>query len=43
MVCPAFEPFLEWLYLQPDPMRLPSRVELEVPFAFYGHRRGGRP
>jgi len=37
-----FEAFLEWLYLQPDPVNLPPLVELEVPFAMAGYRRNGR-
>lgn len=41
-VCVIFEAFLEWLYLQPDPMNLPPLVELEVPFAMQGYRRNGR-
>jgi hypothetical protein len=40
-VCPLFEPFLEWLYAQPDPMTLPSTVTLDVPLAFAGYRRSG--
>lgn len=40
-VCPLFEPFLTWLYLQPDPMNLPPTVELDVPLAFAGYRRPG--
>ena len=42
-VCPLFQPFLEWLYVQPD-LRfkaLPSFIELEAPFAFRGYRREG--
>jgi hypothetical protein len=42
-VCPLFEPFLEWLYAQPDltPSALPDSVELEAEFDFYGYRRPG--
>lgn len=39
-VCPLFEPFLEWLYLQ-DLASLPSHVDLpDAPFAWAGYRRG---
>lgn len=41
-VCVLFEAFLEWLYLQPDPMNLPPCVELDVPFAMAGYRRNGK-
>lgn len=41
-VCILFEAFLEWLYVQPDPMNLPPLVALEVPFAIAGYRRNGR-
>lgn len=40
-VCVLFEAFLEWLYLQPDPMDLPPTIELDVPLAFAGYRRPG--
>jgi hypothetical protein len=41
-VCPMFGPFLAWLYEQPDPMSIPSLVELpNAEFALYGHRRPG--
>jgi len=41
-VCPLFEPFLEWLYLQPDPMNVPDHVNLpEAEFAMSGYRRSG--
>ena len=42
-VCPLFEPFLTWLYLQ-DLSRideLPQLVELDVPLEFAGYRRPG--
>ncbi len=41
-VCPLFEPFLAWLYVQPDPMSLPFTVTLEAPLQFAGYRRTGR-
>lgn len=43
-VCPLFQPFLEWLYTQPDPTE-PSRfVDLgDAAFALYGYRREGPP
>ena len=41
-VCPMFEPFLEWLYQQPDPMDIPDHVDLpDAQFEFRGHRRPG--
>lgn len=41
-VCPLFEPFLEWLYTQPNPMDIPALIELpDAEFALYGHRRPG--
>lgn len=43
-VCPMFEPFLEWLYRQPDVSRfpLPPHVDLpDAPFAMHGYRRDG--
>lgn len=41
-VCPLYEPFLVWLYQQPDPMKVPHLVDLpDAPFAFAGHRRPG--
>lgn len=42
-VCPLFEPFLQWLYLQNfvSVLELPSFVNLgEVSTALYGYRRG---
>lgn len=41
-VCPLFEPFLEWLYKQPDPTEPARHVDLgNAAFAIYGHRRRG--
>ena len=43
-VCPMFEPFLEWLYEQPDTdfAKLPAVVELpHAESDLYGYRRGG--
>jgi len=41
-VCPLFEPFLAWLYTQPDPTEPARHVDLgDAPFAMYGHRRKG--
>lgn len=41
-VCPLFEPFLAWLYVQPDPLAIPAHVDLpDAPFAFSGYRRPG--
>lgn len=43
-VCPLYEPFLEWLYLQDltDLASLPDRVELpDAPCALAGYRRPG--
>lgn len=43
-VCPMFEPFLEWLYLQnlDDLDKLPAMVNLpDAEFAFAGYRRQG--
>jgi hypothetical protein len=44
-VCPLFEPFLEWLYKQPqhdDLTALPDTIDLpDVPFALSGYRRNG--
>jgi hypothetical protein len=41
-VCPLFEPFLEWLYQQPDPLAIPARIDLpNAEFAMYGYRRPG--
>ena len=41
-VCPLFEPFLEWLYIQNLEEALPSLVELpDAPSALYGYRREG--
>jgi hypothetical protein len=43
-VCPLFEPFLTWLYTQPDPWAIPAHVDLpDAPFAWAGHRRPGPP
>lgn len=44
-VCPMFEPFLTWLYLQDlaDLDALPTLVELEAPFDMHGYRREGKP
>lgn len=43
-VCPMFEPFLAWLYQQPDPMEVPDHVDLpDAEFSFRGHRRPGPP
>ena len=41
-VCPMYEPFLNWLYRQPDPMDIPDHVDLpDAEFEFRGHRRPG--
>lgn len=41
-VCPLFEPFLEWLYQQPDPLAIPDHVDLpDAEFDLRGHRRCG--
>lgn len=40
-VCPLFEPFLKWLYLQPDPFAIPDLVFLKVPGDWAGYRRPG--
>jgi hypothetical protein len=44
-VCPLFEPFLEWLYKQPqlyDLTALPDHIDLaDAPFALAGYRRNG--
>jgi hypothetical protein len=41
-VCPLFEPFLAWLYKQPDLNTLPRHVDLgDVPFHLQGYRRPG--
>src|SRR3990167_2708143 len=41
-VCPLFEPFLEWLYQQPDPMQIPAHLDLpDAEFRLAGHRRPG--
>lgn len=41
-VCPMFEPFLTWLYKQPDPFAIPAHVDLpDAPFAMQGYRRSG--
>lgn len=41
-VCPLFEPFLEWLYQQPDPFDVPDHVDLpEAEFLLAGYRRPG--
>jgi len=43
-VCPMFEPFLTWLYQQPDPFAIPAHVDLpEAEFAMAGYRRPGPP
>ncbi len=45
-VCPMFEPFLEWLYLQDleDLTTLPKLVDLpDAEFQWSGYRRPGRP
>jgi hypothetical protein len=48
-VCPMFEPFLVWLYKQPDPRKLyelPDVVtlgEAEAPSDLRGYRREGLP
>lgn len=44
-VCPMFEPFLEWLYLQDlsDLAALPAMVNVgNVPTAMAGYRRSGK-
>jgi hypothetical protein len=44
-VCPLFEPFLAWLYLQPlsELASLPALVELpKAEFALFGYRREGK-
>ena len=44
-VCPLFEPFLTWLYLQDlsDISKLPDLVELpDAEFEFRGYRRQGK-
>lgn len=40
-VCPLYEPFLAWLYKQPDPWAIPECVRLAVPGDFAGYRRPG--
>jgi hypothetical protein len=41
-VCPMYEPFLTWLYKQPDPFAIPAHVDLpDAEFAFSGYRRPG--
>lgn len=41
-VCPLFEPFLTWLYAQPDPFAISAHVDLpDAPFAMSGYRRPG--
>jgi hypothetical protein len=41
-VCVLYEPFLTWLYLQPDPFEIPAHVDLpDVAFAWSGYRRPG--
>lgn len=43
-VCPMFEPFLVWLYSQPDPWAIPDYVDLpDAEFQFQGYRRPGPP
>lgn len=42
-VCPLFEPFLTWLYLQDltDLAKLPDHIDLpDAPFMMQGYRRG---
>jgi hypothetical protein len=43
-VCPLFEPFLEWLYLNFNGNldKLPSYVQIDAPVAFSGYRREGK-
>lgn len=44
-VCPLFEPFLTWLYMQDvsDFDKLPAHIDLpEAEFAVYGYRRPGQ-
>lgn len=44
-VCPMFQPFLQWLYLQDlsDLSKLPGYVELtDAEFLMSGHRREGK-
>lgn len=41
-VCPMYEPFLTWLYKQPDPFAIPAHVDLpDAEFAMSGYRRPG--
>lgn len=40
-VCPLFEPFLAWLYLQPDPFAISDVVHLDTPGDYAGYRREG--
>lgn len=44
-VCPLFEPFLIWLYMQPRPLdldALPEHIDIpEAMFAYHGYRRPG--
>jgi hypothetical protein len=41
-VCPMYEPFLTWLYKQPDPFAIPAHVDLpDAEFAMSGYRRSG--
>jgi len=41
-VCPMYEPFLTWLYRQPDPFAIPAHVDLpDAEFAMSGYRRPG--
>ena len=41
-VCPMYEPFLTWLYKQPDPFEIPAHVDLpDAEFAMAGYRRPG--
>jgi hypothetical protein len=43
-VCPMYEPFLTWLYKQPDPMEIPAHVDLpDAEFQMSGYRRPGPP
>lgn len=41
-VCPMYEPFLNWLWKQPDPMDIPAHVDLpDAEFQMSGYRREG--
>lgn len=43
-VCPLYEEFLKWLYLQDltDLAQLPETIEIDAPFSMQGYRRSGR-